>query len=1138
MVNRVLLKETKNFISKNKKTYIAQIIIIMLGVGFFVGMKVASLDLQKTMTKFVEGNNFYDIKVNLEYGIANEDIPEIKEVLKEVKYIEGAYSIDMVNNFEGEDQIVRIHSYNKDNKINTLKVKKGKLPENKNECVIDTKMAEAGYKIGDEITLNNQHLREKKLKIKGIIQSPEYLAMERGNSTLLSGKINYYVYVLEENVNSDVYSELYIKYDTPEKAFTEEYDDYIEKKEIETTYAISGYYKEKFNDLINQYQIEITTARAQYDAEKSKIDAKFIEAQNEIDNKKELLADAKKAVLSTKDIEKKIKETTSGDKSAQQENVNKAKKAMDEAKKQYNTYTVTVSNLNNNLNQKKKELATLESTIKTKEDELKQLQLELATLESSSTTTTTTPSSCPANYPYEKKMSGTTWCCQSAYSGFCPYYLSNGKICTVYGNSCTSNGSTTTTQNNQVEINNIKTKISALEKELGDLYTKRTNLNKEIADLTTKSTAAKTTLVTYETTYKTAKLAYDEQMEIYNSLGSDKALREYYEKQNKELNKTIKQYEAEIKAAETELANQKSIAYRELNNISQRINNLEDVVNTLTCPNSYIFNRKDNSGYSQFIADIEKISNLAIVVPVVFYFITFFMISASISRMLHEERNQIGTLKAIGIRDKEILTKYLIYSISSVIIGSLLGIIIGVVVLPLFVYFIYEMLYEFPSYELIFNVKYFLIASGIAFVVAIASTLISCKETFKEIPVALLKAKQEKDATASFFEKMPFVWNKLSLTTKISIKNIFRYKTRMFMTVIGIGGCLALMLTGLSLRTSITEMIPTQYGKIFKVDAQIFYNETSTRETLEEETKKILSLENVKEGMLTNFQTFTSDVNGGSASINLVTFIEEGFDEFIDIRDYKNNKKMKLSKDGVIISEKLAKIKEIEVGDVIKLKDKQQQEYSMIVTGIAKNYIEHYVYLSPEYYTKVFNAEPRKNMLLLKLEGKYKEIELAQKITETNIVNQVLFVSIAEKAYDDVMNNLALLVGVFVVFSILLVFAVLYNLININIRERSKEIATYKVLGFKNRKVISIVKRENIVLMIIGVIFGIIAGYFLSIIVIQTCEVENLNFLKNVTIENILISTISTIIFTLIFSMIINKYVKKINLTESLKSNE
>ena len=194
--------------------------------------------------------------------------------------------------------------------------------------------------------------------------------------------------------------------------------------------------------------------------------------------------------------------------------------------------------------------------------------------------------------------------------------------------------------------------------------------------------------------------------------------------------------------------------------------------------------------------------------------------------------------------------------------------------------------------ELIFNVKYFLIASGIAFVVAIASTLISCKETFKEIPVALLKAKQEKDATNSLFEKVPFIWNKLSLTTKISIKNIFRYKTRMLMTVIGIGGCLALMLTGLSLRTSITEMIPTQYGKIFKVDAQIFYNEISTRETLEEGTKKIMELENVKDGMLTNFQTFTSDVNGGSLSINLVTFIEEGsFDFFKELKQVNSDPK-------------------------------------------------------------------------------------------------------------------------------------------------------------------------------------------------------------------------------------------------------
>ena len=273
------------------------------------------------------------------------------------------------------------------------------------------------------------------------------------------------------------------------------------------------------------------------------------------------------------------------------------------------------------------------------------------------------------------------------------------------------------------------------------------------------------------------------------------------------------------------------------------------------------------------------------------------------------------------------------------------------------------MLYEFPFYNLNFNFRYFLIASGIALVVAIASTLICCKETFKEKPVSLLKAKQEKETVSSIFEKIPKFWNHLSLTTKISLKNIFRYKARMLMTIIGIGGCLALMLTGLSLRTSITEMIPTQYGKIFKVDAQIFYKDLSSRESLNEGTEKILALDNVNKGLISNYETYTSDYNGKTININSVTFYDDNFSDFIDLRDYKTNKKLKLDDDGVIISEKLATMNNIRVGGVIKLKDKQQKEYSLIVKGIAKNYIEHYVYMNSNYYTKAFGQEPRNNML-------------------------------------------------------------------------------------------------------------------------------------------------------------------------------
>lgn len=1124
MVNKVLIKETKNFIRKNIKTYIAQIIIVTLGVGFFVGMKISSLDLQDTMTEFVENNNFYDVKVNLEYGIEANDISQLKTTLEEVKYIEGAYTQDIVNNLDGEDYVIRLHSYNSKNKINTTKLIDGENPKNNNECVIDKKMHNDGYEIGDEITIESDLLKEKKLKIVGVIQSPEYLAIDRGNSILLSGKINYYIFVNEANVNSDIYSDLYIKYDTNSVAFTEMYDDYIERKEIEATYAVSGYFKDKYNEIITDQQIKITSAKAEYEAEKAKIDAQFIEAENEIKNKEELLNDTKKNILTDKQIDQKINSISDSTRNEEKNKLNNLKKQMNNAKTAYDNYKKNynnqISNTQKRINNNEQRIKELNTSINSNTAKLNAMKAQYNSMNDY------TQGSTNKCYPGFSLSSDGKRCC---YPG--GFYCYNAS----FGYNGFFGGGTSPTIN--AEKVALKAEIDQLENTISNQKIEKASLETENISLRKQLTIS-SELSSYENKYLNAKKQYEEQLEIYNSMGSSSKLSSYYKKQNNELRKTVSQYEQEISAAKTDLNNKKNAAYQQLEATRLEIQNGEDMIKTLSYPKSYVFDRKDNAGYGQFISDIEKISNLAIVVPVVFYFITFFMISASINRMLYEERNQIGTLKAIGIRDNEILIKYLIYSISSVIIGSLIGIIVGVVILPLFVYFIYEMLYEFPFYNLNFNFRYFLIASGIALVVAIASTLICCKETFKEKPVSLLKAKQEKETVSSIFEKIPKFWNHLSLTTKISLKNIFRYKARMLMTIIGIGGCLALMLTGLSLRTSITEMIPTQYGKIFKVDAQIFYKDLSSRESLNEGTEKILALDNVNKGLISNYETYTSDYNGKTININSVTFYDDNFSDFIDLRDYKTNKKLKLDDNGVIISEKLATMNNIRVGGVIKLKDKQQKEYSLIVKGIAKNYIEHYVYMNSNYYTKAFGQEPRNNMLLLKTKGNYDELELAQKINDTNIVSQVLYVSIAEKAYEDVMNNLALLVGVFVVFSILLIFAVLYNLININVRERSKEIATYKVLGFKNSKVISIIKRENIILMLFGIIFGLIAGYILSIIVIKTCEVENLNFIKEVTFNNCIISVITTIIFTLAFSMLINSYVKKINLTESLKSNE
>ena len=338
MVNKILLKETKNFIKKNIKTYIAQVIIIMLGVGFFIGMKVASIDLQNTMTTFIEDNNFYDLKINLEYGIEDQDIEKLKEIIKEVKYMEGAYSADIVSNFNDKDYVVRLHSYNPNKKINTVQLKEGKLPSNNQECVIDSKMQSEGFYIGDKITINHDMLNEKEMTIVGVIQSPEYLAIDRGNSTLLSGKINYYIYIYEDNINSDLFSELYIKYDTKFLAFTDEYNEYIEKKEIEATYEVSGYFKDKYNEIIINQERKIAEAKAEYEVQKADVESQISQAESNIANLELMIEIAKEGLLTKEEIDEKVSTSVNEGLSEIKVQLDLLKKEMDSAKAEYDNY--------------------------------------------------------------------------------------------------------------------------------------------------------------------------------------------------------------------------------------------------------------------------------------------------------------------------------------------------------------------------------------------------------------------------------------------------------------------------------------------------------------------------------------------------------------------------------------------------------------------------------------------------------------------------------------------------------------------------------------------------------------------------------------------------------------------------------
>ena len=1128
----ILLRETKNFIKKNKKTYFAQVIIIMLGVGFFVGMKVSTLDMKDSMRSLIDDNEFYDIKVNLEFGIEEKDISELSSILKEVRYIEGAYSKDIIQTFNEREYVIRLHSYNPDKKIATIEVKTdedgnllGRLPEAVNECVIDYKMYSDGYKIGDVITIDNDLLFEKTMTIVGVIQSPEYLSTDRGSSTTLSAKISYYIYINEANVNSEIYSDLYIKYDTNTETFSEEYDEFMERKELEATYDITGYYKDKYNEIISNMELQLSAAKTEYQLEEARVNAKIDEAEKDIRDKESLLNDAKDMILSAKEIEKLVQEQLNASTGDLKKQLAALKTEVDAAKKELDDYKNQIASENATVQAK---IDANNASIATYKKQLATLQSEYAALEAkynAAVANATVTYTCP--YTWASYLSADkTKCCSYCFGSYCSY-------CTLDSVKTTDSSAA---DSYKKQMTAKQSEITSVQNKINELETANTKLE---AQLTVGNELAK-----YEAAYNEKKAEYDELNKLISTSTSESELKAYYNKQNAEIQKTINQYEKEIAAAKKELETQKAQAKAALKAAKNEINDSEDLLNNLTTPNSYLFIRKDNTGYSQFISDIEKVNNLATIVPIVFYSIVAFMIVASVSRMLHEERNQIGTLKAIGASDNQIRRKYLIYSISAVIIGSLLGIIIGIIILPLLIYFIYEMLYEFPNYNLIFSFKYYLLASLLAMAVAIVATLFCCHSTFKEKPVFLLKAKQEKGTKGSVFEKIPILWNRLSIPSKVSIKNIFRYKVRMLMTIIGVGGCLALMLTGLSLRSSIAGIIPAQYGDedtegVFDVDAQIFYTDLATRTELTEGTEKILALDGIKSGVVASLQNYTTDYGDSTASIYLVSFFDDDYKDYVTLKNNKTGKIVELGDDGVYLTHKMAELAGLKAGDVIKVKNSQQQEYPLVIKGIVTNYFEHYIFMSSEYYETLFGAEPRGNMLMIQLEDdNCDELELSKQINESGIVAQVTFVSYAKEVYEQVMDNLSLLVGVFIVFSVLLIFAVLYNLININIRERTKEIATYKVLGFKTSNVIGIVKRENYVLMFLGIIFGCLAGSVLALIVIKSVEVENMSFIKEITLENYIISIVATALFTMLFSRIINSYVKKINLTEALKGNE
>ena len=778
-----ILKETIVCMVKTSKRFLSILIIVLLGVGFFAGIRAVSPDMEKTLDSYYDKTNTYDIMITSNYGVSDTIINKLEEDYN----IEGTYNFDAITT-KKDDYATKILSYDKNDNLNQPKLIKGKMPEKENEVVIDNDYKKI-IKIGDEISIDSPLIKEKKLKVTGYVENPLYISTERDSTNLLSGTIDYYLYMPIENIISPQKTTAYIKLDTTESRFTKDYE-----KEVK---------KEK----------------------------------------------------------KKIRQ------------------------------------------------------------ELK-----------------------------NKKLEGQTW---------------------------------------------------------------------------------------------------------------------------------------------------------------------------------YVLDINSNTGFYQYKQDTERIDNVAKVFPLVFFIVAVLICLTTMTRMVEEERSQIGTLKSLGYKDSAIMFKYVLYASLATIIGGMIGVVIGYRLLPDIVFEMYKNMYRIGDIKLSYYSSLTFQGMVIALLCTLGATIYTCRKTLKESPANLLRPVAPAPGKRVLLEKMPCIWNHLSFSYKVTVRNVFRYKKRFLMTIIGIAGCTGLILAGFGLKDCIVKMVPHQYEEIFNYQVKITLDENQTRDTINKikENKKVKDLLQIQE------ESITLDNKDTNQSITLIVPKDDA-EGFIKLQDRKSKEKYQL-KNGIIVTEKLANLLNLEEDDTLKFTG--TDTYTEKISNITENYLFHYIYLPKKEYKRTTY-----NTVLLKTKNmtEKQEKKFANELKEISGVSNITFTSATRHVFDDAMDSFAYVSLILIISAGALAFVVLYNLSSVNISERRRELATIKVLGFYDKEVYQYINRENTILTVIGILLGLGVGNILTMYIIKTCELDMLMFDPTIVPISYLYAILITAGFAILVNIILYFSLKKIDMIESLKSVE
>ena len=555
----------------------------------------------------------------------------------------------------------------------------------------------------------------------------------------------------------------------------------------------------------------------------------------------------------------------------------------------------------------------------------------------------------------------------------------------------------------------------------------------------------------------------------------------------------------------------------------------------------YFFDRTDNIGYSGLKDSINSLDSIASVFPVFFFLIAVLICLTTMTRMVEENRGEIGTLKALGYNDIEIARKFVVYASLASIVGSVIGLIIGCNILPQIINTSYGSLYNLPSITIYYYPSYVIQSILISILCTVGAALYVLRLELKSTPSNLMKAKAPKIGKKILLERITPLWKRLNFNQKVTFRNIFRYKQRMIMTVFGIAGCMAMLVTGYGLQDSNNGMLEKQFNKLWNYEAMVIFNDDSNEKDVDNYNNTLKNLKGYEDNIKLHQESVTfnnKDINKQTVTLYVPQDTDK-INDYILLNDRKSNKEYNLSDSGVIISEKLAKLLKVSVGDSITLNDDENNQYKVKVDNICENYFSHYMYMSPAYYEKTFNKKPEYNMELLNFDTKkMNKKEISNKLMDCDNVVNVTLMSDIKKSTEESSANLDMVMLVVIVASGCLAFVVLYNLNNVNVSERIRELSTIKVLGFYDNEVTMYILRENIILTLLGVLTGAFLGKLLHSFILYTSETDTIMMYPEISIKGYLMSALITIFFSMVVMVMMHVKLKKVNMIDALKSNE